>query len=244
MGRVSFVWFGLDGVLVNHQFAIERAISGEWWELFAPHRIGGIGQRERQRSMVGALLSLGARFGLDGELEEILSGFGFEGPKRSRAYLIERFRDEYMKHLAVYGDVPPLFFLVGSKIQLGVTSRGARSLEEAKLMRLGLSDRFAMSMFEAQVTRGGELSLFTRWVEQCALPPREIFFVGSDLNEDVEAARRCGLRAVWLNRYSSRRAHDIPTVHSLDELVCFFDEWVGETDWLSHQIKASARSGL
>jgi len=49
--------------------------------------------------------------------------------------------------------------------------------------------------------------------------PKQIYFIGDNLEKDARASARAGMRGIWLNRYGKEKAADVEMIGSLDELV-------------------------
>lgn len=93
-------------------------------------------------------------------------------------------------------DVRPALERLGARYVLATLSNG-----NADLACIGLADRFSLSLNARQLgVAKPHPRCFQRLAQGLRLHPREILYVGDDPRMDVEAARRAGLQAAWINR--------------------------------------------
>lgn len=133
---------------------------------------------------------------------------------------------EYVGHYSnswiAYTDaVDSLRELKAAGYRMAVLTNGQQAQQEAKLEAIGLRD-----MFEACLAIGTVEALkpdpraFAQLCRVLDCQPHEVLFVGDDLDVDVRASIRAGLRGVWLNREGISIPPDIGAqVQSLDSLM-------------------------
>jgi 2-haloalkanoic acid dehalogenase type II len=121
--------------------------------------------------------------------------------------------------VTLYEDVVPVLQQLGESFALYALSNG-----NADLQAIGIAAHFAgiYTAREMGVAKP-DLRFFTEAARRCGLPVEEMLHVGDHPENDVVAARRSGMPAVWLNRTGADWSHsaDQPdaTVTNLHELV-------------------------
>jgi putative hydrolase of the HAD superfamily len=106
-------------------------------------------------------------------------------------YLKHRFED-----IELYRDVLPILNILKPHYRLGLISNGNSYPE-----RCGLQDYFAFVVFSQDVgIEKPDPAIFHVACRKAGCTPNELLHVGDSLENDVEAARRAGATAVWLNR--------------------------------------------
>jgi putative hydrolase of the HAD superfamily len=99
--------------------------------------------------------------------------------------------------LEVFADVQPSLDRLRARYALATLSNG-----NADLARIGLAHLFVVSLNARQVGVGKpHPRCFERLAQELSLEPAQILYVGDDPLLDVEAARACGLRTAWMNRW-------------------------------------------
>jgi FMN hydrolase / 5-amino-6-(5-phospho-D-ribitylamino)uracil phosphatase len=98
--------------------------------------------------------------------------------------------------LQPYADVQPALLRLRTRYKLASLSNG-----NADLGLIGLASLFSVSLNARQIGAAKpHPRCFQQLVSDLRLEPRSILYVGDDPFLDVEAARRAGLRTVWMNR--------------------------------------------
>lgn len=91
--------------------------------------------------------------------------------------------------------------LRGRGLTLGLVTNGAGKHQREKLERAGLADLFQTIVISSEVgVRKPDPAIFLRALEQLGVGPGAALHVGDDPERDVEAARRAGLSAAWVER--------------------------------------------
>lgn len=118
-----------------------------------------------------------------------------------------------------YPDVQPALARLRSHYRLATLSNG-----NADLTRIGLARYFTLSLNACAVgCAKPDRRAFEALAAALALQPHEIAYVGDDPYIDVEGARACGLRAIWMDRTGAEwpgalREPDL-SVRDCDQLV-------------------------
>lgn len=141
-------------------------------------------------------------------------------PRRRDLYvLLGQWFTESWKLMKVFRDVrPALRQLRLNGYRLAVVSNWEPSLEEV-LDHLGLRFHFAAVVTSSvEGIAKPDPRLFGIALERCGVPAGEAISVGDDIERDVEAAARIGLRGILLDRFDDHPDFH-PRVESLARLV-------------------------
>jgi putative hydrolase of the HAD superfamily len=114
--------------------------------------------------------------------------------------------DSAMRHYMVarnavtlYEDVLPGLMRLQDKVLVGSISNGNANLEV-----IGLAHHFKVSLAAATFGHAKpDAAIFHAACQALEVAPSEAIYVGDDLQLDVAAAQKAGLRAVWMNRQAS-----------------------------------------
>lgn len=190
----------LDDTLWPCAPTIRRAESAlyAWLERAAP-RLTGACDQEVMRRHRRDLMVRRPRIAHDltavrlESLQDLLSAHGYETELATDAmalFLAHRNRVE------PYPDVIPALLELGVNRQLVAVTNGNSDVERTPLRGL-----FHYALTAADVgARKPDPALFVRALEWSGTPPAQALHLGDDPYLDVEAARRLGMRAVWVNR--------------------------------------------
>lgn len=141
-------------------------------------------------------------------------------PRRRDLYvLLGQWFTESWKLMKVFRDVrPALRQLRLNGYRLAVVSNWEPSLEEV-LDHLGLRFHFAAVVTSSvEGIAKPDPRLFGIALERCGVPAGEAISVGDDIERDVEAAARIGLRGILLDRFDDHPDFH-PRVESMARLV-------------------------
>jgi putative hydrolase of the HAD superfamily len=151
----------------------------------------------------------------------IIEGMGGSGPNVETAA-----REIYQEwaachHFFLYDDVPDVLRELHARgLKIGLISNSHRCMES-------FQSHFALEgLFAAAVTSAAHgfmkphPSIFETALRQVAAEPSESVMVGDSVSQDIEGARRFGMRAVLLSRSSPREPcpPDVPVIRTLREL--------------------------
>jgi HAD superfamily hydrolase (TIGR01549 family) len=148
---------------------------------------------------------------------DVVRGMGGEGPNVERVAREIVRRWEHAHHFELYDDAQPVLArLRDAGMKLGLVSNTSRDLDAfVRHFELGV-DAWISSGTHGKVKPSP--LIFRAALDLLDVEPAEAIMVGDSLEDDVEGARACGLRAVLLDR--SGRFPDYPErIESLFELA-------------------------
>jgi putative hydrolase of the HAD superfamily len=104
-------------------------------------------------------------------------------------------------------------------VELGIISNFDSRLFSV-LRGLGLADTFDTVTISslAQAAKPAP-RIFQVALDKHAVDPEEALHIGDSLRDDVEGARKAGLRAILLDRKGTQQGTDIRSIRALDELL-------------------------
>lgn len=89
--------------------------------------------------------------------------------------------------------------LRGRGLRLGLVTNGAGNHQREKLEKTGLADLFEAIVISGEVgVRKPDPAIFTKALEQLGVSASSALHVGDDPERDVDAARKAGLSAAWI----------------------------------------------
>ncbi|MCB9513694.1 MAG: HAD family hydrolase [Candidatus Latescibacteria bacterium] len=219
------IFFDIDGTLLDHA-AAERAGAlalrerhpalaamapdrfVERWHALAEEYVdrflaGELSTPEQRRARLRALFV------------EAGSSVDDPGADTAFAYYLERYEAAWR----LYPDVAPcLAALEGDGHALGVISNGDSDAQRRKLERMGLADRLPTVAISGDIgVAKPAAALFEHACRLAGRAPADCLYIGDRLDTDARAARRAGLRGVFLDR-NGVGAEDVPRIGSLAEL--------------------------
>lgn len=125
----------------------------------------------------------------------------------------------YEESWGLFPDVLPCLVSLGQH-RLGVISNGEGRQQRKKLARTGILERFDCVVISGECgCAKPDAGIFVTACARMGEPPANAVYVGDQYELDAEAARRAGLRGVWLDRHQSATAqHAPPIIESLERL--------------------------
>lgn len=223
--------FDLDGTLVDHDGAAQRAVAdwltetqlateeqctaglvGLWDDIAERHfpafREGVITFQEQRRR----------------RLRDFLPQLHVSVQDMNEADLDSVF-DDYLRHYEAawraYPDAQPCLLALGRLgLRLAVLSNGDQGQQEDKLRRTNLRQHFELVMTSGSLgaAKPSELA-FHRACQRLSKPPASVVYVGDCLDVDAQAATRAGLGGIWLSREGRAASTSCLTIASLGDLV-------------------------
>lgn len=125
-----------------------------------------------------------------------------------------------------YADVAPVLARLRREARVVAVTNGNAEVEQTPLR--GAFDR-VLTAAEAGAMRP-DPALFELAMDWAGAGPTQTLHVGDDPARDVDAARRIGVTAVWINRNGAAWPADLePPVHEVRDLSELLD-WVGKPD--------------
>jgi len=130
-------------------------------------------------------------------LEALLAGYGYDAALADDAVALFL---AYRNRVEPYADVIPALAALGSEYCLVSVTNGNADVDRTPLRGL-----FDHSLTAAAVgARKPDPALFLGALAWSGLAPQQALHLGDDPYLDVEAARRIGMEAVWINRAGAR----------------------------------------
>lgn len=188
--------------------AIERYRSRYWGDPEKDRRGRLNVKTARREIVVGALASLG--IGAEVAAHEIADCFSEEGEK------------------AVYsfpGALETLQTLKREGVMLGLITQGVSELQRRKIERFGLARLFASVLIEGEFGAGKpDERVYLHTLGALRAQPHEAWMVGDNLENDVAAPQRLGIRGIWHDWAATGLPAVAPTrpdriIRSLPELL-------------------------
>ena len=148
--------------------------------------------------------------------EDIVRGMGGDGLEVERiAREIVR-RWEHANHFELYDDVlPVLDVLRRAGVRIGLVSNTSRDLD-AFVRHFGITVDAWLSSGTHGKVKPSPL-IFAAALDLLGVPASEAVMVGDSLQDDIEGARACGIRAILVDR-AGDGAGDVERIASLAEL--------------------------
>lgn len=116
--------------------------------------------------------------------------------KELAAHLNAIYRKHRFEDIELYPDVIPTFDVLSPQFKLGLLSNGNTYPE-----RCGLEGYFAFVVFSQDVQiEKPDRRIFEITAQRADCELAQMLHVGDSLRNDVDGARKAGVRSVWLNR--------------------------------------------
>lgn len=154
-------------------------------------------------------------------LRDLLSAYGYDTGLANEAMAL--FLD-HRNRVEPYADVIPVLLALRADHQLVSVTNG-----NADVARTPLRGLFDLSLTAADAgAQKPDPALFLGALQWTGVPPVSALHLGDDPYRDVEAARRIGMEAVWINRGANPWPNDLepPTVEVAD--LAELQQWLGD----------------
>lgn len=135
--------------------------------------------------------------------------------------LFADFKETYGRDPVLFADAVAVLENLTERYQLGLITNGRRESQNAKIDHAGIRKFFgAIKISEEEGVKKPNPAIFERCLEQLNVAPERAVYVGDHPQNDVEAARRLGIRGVWLRSelYAEPKGSD-GVVDNLTELI-------------------------
>ncbi|WP_133511504.1 HAD family hydrolase [Candidatus Thiosymbion oneisti] len=154
-------------------------------------------------------------------LRGLLSAYGYDMALADAAVALFL---EHRNRVIPYADVLPALQALGAEYPLVSVTNG-----NAEVARTPLRGLFGRSLTAADVgARKPAPNLFLGALQWGRVPPERALHLGDDPYRDVEAARRLGMAAVWINRGDTPWPHELKPpageVADLGQLRCWLED--------------------
>jgi HAD superfamily hydrolase (TIGR01509 family) len=155
-------------------------------------------------------------------LEQLLSEAGYPETLAQRA--MEVFL-EHRNRVSPYADASPVLRVLAERFRLISVTNGNADVERTRL-----SGHFHHALRAEQVGAAKpDPALFTAALAVAHAMPREALHLGDDPLLDVEAARRVGMHAVWMNRNATTWPAQLAPPEAEVADMYAFSHWLDDT---------------
>lgn len=174
---------GRVGIEVDTLVTAIMQVRDWYWSDPARHRVGRLDLRAATRHIV----------------EQALGGLGLD-PAHARA-IAEEYRDRRDALLApLPGALEALATFRRQGIRLALITNGAERPQRAKIERFGLASYFECIVVEEAFGVGKpDERVYRHALSELRAPPQDAWMVGDNLEWDVAAPKRLGLKGVWID---------------------------------------------
>ena len=133
-----------------------------------------------------------------------------------------------------------LIRLKGKEYKLGIVSDGTIDEQTYTLSVMGIIDLFDTIIFsEAIGVTKPDRRMFEAAINDLAIEPENIFFIGDDFKKDIIGGKKCGLKTIWVTDVARR---DVPDdygnyvdimidrrkIYTIDSIL---ESWEKNDDW-------------
>jgi putative hydrolase of the HAD superfamily len=201
-----FIFFDLDGTLVDHRKAAEQANHAFWERHGNALRLPREGFVTRFEETIAQIVSKSSSCSFLKEGANIMRAFfagaGHDLSNASAQAEFDRHMQIYLSGVELFADaITCLDVLRGKNIPLGIISNGDRTTQLEKLERFSLKEYFEIIVLSAEVgVAKPHPEIFNHACQQVERANADCFFVGDDLNVDIVGADRAGMKAIWIDR--------------------------------------------
>jgi len=175
---------------------------------------------ERARVGRADLRAAGAHF-----VDQALRTLGVADPGFARR-ISDDYRDRRDAALCLLpGALAALQAFVARGCRLAMVTNGAASHQRAKIARFGLDQYFAHIQIEGEFGVGKPApEVYWHALTQLGARPADAWMVGDNLEADVAAPQRLGIRGIWVDRYDDGLlpecgVHPDRVITALDQLL-------------------------
>lgn len=201
------VFFDLDNTLYDHRRAAREALS----ELYRRYGVADTGTPVDE--FVRLYFDVNQRMWLKlatGEIDvktlrarrfaELFALAGAAPPADAAAVGRDYF-DVYLSYSYALPGAEETLAALRLLLPLGLLTNGFTDIQRPKIARLGWEKYFTwVAVAEELGVFKPDVAIYEKMCEMAALPARSIIYVGDSPVEDVIAARKLGLRTVWVRR--------------------------------------------
>jgi putative hydrolase of the HAD superfamily len=149
-----------------------------------------------------------------------LERLGVDDPELARriGHRYQDLRDARLRPLP--GAMATLRRLSDAGVTLGLVSNGGAGAQRAKLERFGLESHFRYVGIEGEVGVGKPcLAAYVKALRALGCAAADAWMVGDNLEWDVRAPQRLGIRGVWVNPAGAAPGEGTPPDHTIASLA-------------------------
>ena len=226
------VVFDLDGTLLDHEGAQERALQVVYLRLrglldgVPPAEFVRAWREETERFVTlyhqGRISQREMRLG---RLRAVLARWGKALAEPEAEELFNLYLEHYERHWELFPDAIPCLEALKGRYVLGMITNGDSDQQRRKLERTGLKGYFrAVVVSDDLGLAKPRPAIFHRCLEELGLTPQEAVYVGDRIDNDVLGPLQVGMGAVWIDRHGTPQslppgAHRITTLEELPSLL-------------------------
>lgn len=207
MPELAAVFFDLDNTLYDHRRAAREALA----EIYLRYDVSRAGADVDE--FIRLFFDVNQRMWLKlatGEIDvrtlraqRFAELFGYLGvpPPAEAAALGREYLEIYLGRSYPLPGAEEVLAALQPLLPLGLLTNGFSDIQRPKIERLGWDNYFAWVVVAEEVGAfKPDVAIYRRVCEAAASPPEAILYVGDSPVEDVIAARKAGLRTVWVRR--------------------------------------------
>ncbi|MBL1201689.1 MAG: HAD family hydrolase [Nostoc sp. GBBB01] len=221
---IKAVLFDLDDTLIHHDGAI-RSAAGTLFDHL-------INRENNRQAFVERWISLNRDWykkfyakevtfqeSARGKLREAFLPYGYEFSDTDADTLLSEYWERYINMCLLFNDVDECFTQL-EQWKVGVLTNGQENQQLEKLKQCGI-----LSVLDVVVTSEAAgfakptPEIFLHACNQMKIQPREIMYVGDNLELDAIAARNAGLLGVWLDRDRTDSLDSVGDVKRINRLT-------------------------
>ncbi len=131
---------------------------------------------------------------VSGALEQL----GIDAPELARQ-IAQDYTQAREESLCLFPDtLPTLTHLRSSGVKLALITNGQAQLQRRKIERFGLADYFSVILVEGEFGLGKpDERVYLHVLDQLGIDPAEAWMVGDNLEWEVAAPQRLGMKGIW-----------------------------------------------
>ena len=137
--------------------------------------------------------------------------------------LAERIAKQWWRYAdtELYQDVEKTLDILRKRgLKIGLITNGLESDIKEVLPRVGLTDFFDVEVTSDLVSKiKPHKEIFLHALEKLGIKPQEAMHVGDKVERDYEGAKRCGLKALLIDRENNVAEEGIEKIQSLTEIL-------------------------
>lgn len=206
MEKPAAAFFDLDNTLYDHRRAAREALA----EVHRRYGVADTGTSVNE--FVRLFFDVNQRMWLKlaareidvkalraGRFAELFARVGAPAP--DAAAVGQEYLDVYLGYSYPMAGAEETLAALEAVLPLGLLTNGFADIQRPKIARLGWEKYFTwVAVAEELGVFKPDVAIYEKMCEMAALPPGRILYVGDSPVEDVLAARKLGLRTVWVRR--------------------------------------------
>jgi len=220
-----FVYFDLDGTLLDHEHAERKALAdlrSQYLEIFGTLSVDEL--QEQYREINVPLWRRYAKGDLAKDtlkrrrFEDLLEAVG--APHADPALVGRYYLQRYGSHWQFVDGAREAYEAIAEARPVGILTNGFAEVQAEKLKEFPVLEERAETVVvcEENGALKPDAEAFRHAAEQAGVAPEEVLYVGDSYRSDVEGAQNAGWRVAWF-------APNGPDGRSTDDRGFVFDDW-------------------